>query len=552
MVMSRITLNILCLIVLINFPAFSQIKYLAEDFEGFSDNQNTFPKEGIFTFGSVRAISEKTFTSGSGYSGDRALKIIRSGKEKFGGWGKGLSAFIELNSETDYFNFYIYSPAVNSKEEILIVSIEEDDNGNGTFESNNDDVWKHEIKIQPKDEWQLISLPLNSFKDSNNGGDGVFNVGYKSGKIFSVIFSFNDSIPVQQGKKFHFDFLCFSKGPLKTGAHIWSPPAADPEDFALLGAWSEEGNEGLFNMIAPTFENYFTKDKQKKLGVVHFFQPFASGKESEGIHYPSIEHIEEIISAGYIPMITLENHFVKVNKNHKQPNLYSITEGHFDYLFYEWADRLKNSSGVILLRILHEFNGDWYPWCVSKNDNNPELYISAFKRIVNIFREKNADNVKFIWCPNSMSIPQESWNYLMDAYPGDEYVDFTALDIYNGAGEKGVPLWRSFRKEAAESYYLLTSLLPHKPLLVCETASRERMPSETGALQSKADWIRQMGEALSADLSKIRLLTWFNEYNNFKINSSVNSKKAFSESIWQNDFFKSGGENFFHKTGFKR
>jgi beta-mannanase len=186
---------------------------------------------------------------------------------------------------------------------------------------------------------------------------------------------------------------------------------------------------------------------------------------------------------------------------------------------------------------LHEFNGDWYPWSIAKNDKNPELFKKAYKHIHDLFRAQNAWNVKFVWCPNSKSSPQESWNFIMDAYPGGEFVDYVGMDVYNGAGENGVPIWRSFRKEAIENYFLLNTWLSDKPLIICETASRERKMSETGNVQSKAEWLMQMNDALKTDLSKIRMVCWFNQYNNFKINSSGEAKEAWYTQFWLDPYF---------------
>nr|MBA3901099.1 hypothetical protein [Bacteroidota bacterium] len=522
----------------------AQLKYLVDDFEGMAEKQSDFKKEGIFSFGSAKITAQNTFTTGSGYSGHRSMMVNWSGRDKFGGWGIGLGRMVDLNPEEDYFNFYIYAPTSNKRNDSIKISIEEDDNANEKFEPAHDETWNFIANIKPAEDWQLISIPLQEFYPSGKGGDKIFNTGYKGGVIFSVIFTFSDSSAIHQGQHWYFDFISFSKGPLPTGQNKLSPPPAHEQDYALLGAWSEEGNSGNFNKIASTFEGYFNQGINKKLGVVHLFQPFASGKDVNSNQYPSVSHLNEIISLGYVPMITLENHYVEVNKNHKQPNLYSIIEGHYDFLFYEWTERIKKVDGPVLIRILHEFNGDWYPWCISQNENQPWLYIEAYKRIVNFFKDHDVNNAKFVWCPNSMSIPQASWNYIMDAYPGDDYVDFVALDIYNGAGEKGIPTWRSFRKEGIENYQLLTEKLPHKPLLICEISSRERMPKETGAMQDKAGWIEQMAEALMTDFSKVRLIVWFNEYDNFKINSSEKAKKSFSKNVWQNSFFRSSDFDF--------
>jgi hypothetical protein len=542
----KMIITILAVSFCFSYNGNAQLKFLAEDFEGFADGQSNFKREGLFQFGSVRINTTKYLTTGSGYSGKRALKISWTGKERFGGWGIGISRHLILNPEEDYLNFYIYCPNSNKRSDNLKISLEEDDNQNNVFENANDDKWVYQIIIHPADDWQLISIPLKDFKDANAGGDGVFNVGYYDGKLHTFIVSFLDTTAIKTTQQWYFDFIGFSKGKLNTGASVISPVAAKAEDKCLLGAWSEEGNKGNFTQIPRNVEQLFNDNK--KLGVVHFFQPFSTDGGASSIHYPSAEHINDLIMQGYLPMITLENHYLKVGEDYPQPNLYSIIEGHYDFFFNEWAERTKAIKGEILLRILHEFNGDWYSWCIAKNDHNQEIYRKAFIHIVSIFKSKGNNNVKFIWCPNSMSIPQESWNYIMDAYPGDEYVDMVALDIYNGAGEKGVPIWRSFRKEAIENYFILTQLLPHKPLLICEVASRERFPKETGTIQSKAEWIEQMAEAITSDLSSFRLFAWFNEYDTFKINSSESSKNAFQQFIWKKEFFQNG---FHESTIFK-
>ena len=524
----------------------AQLKFILEDFEGLANGQTDLKKEGLFAYGSAKTAGEQKTTTGSGYSGERALKIEWNGKDHFGGWGKGIGLNIELDVQQDYFNFYVHNPESNNRSNNIKIILQEDDNDNSIFEKDNDDSWYTTTKLENKDEWQLISIPLLEFKDENNGGDGKFNISYKEGKLFTFIINFADTVPpITNGSIWYFDFISFSKGRLPTGLSLFDPPSAGKNDFCSLGAWSEEGNTGNFIEIAGNFENIFKNGSNKKLEVVHFFQPFSSeGGQSKNL-YPSTDKINLIISKGYIPMITIENHYVKVNKNQRQPNLYSIIEGHFDYLFSEWAKRIKQVNGIVLLRILHEFNGDWYPWCIANNDKNSQLYIKAYHHIWNIFNEQKVTNIKFIWCPNSMSSPQASWNFIMDAYPGDKYVDYVALDVYNGAGEKSIPLWRSFRKEAIENYFQLTENLPHKPLLICETSSRERKDNERGNLQDKGEWIAQMSEALQTDLSKVRLITWFNEYDAFKVNSSANSQKAFLKDIWMSNYFKlSSGELF--------
>jgi hypothetical protein len=514
----------------------AQLKFVVEDFEGLSDGTSDLKANGLFTFGAAKIeVETKAHESKGTYAGQRLMKLTTGTKPDFGGWGKGVGLNIELDVQSDFLNFYALAPAGATE---IKVEIQEDDNSDNIYKKENDDSWVCKQKVDGKENWQLVSIPLSKFRDDNIPGDGTFNVGYKSGKIFTIILSFPKEYFTAK-TTWLIDFICFSKGKLPTGETLFGPPPVSKEDHCSLGAWSGEGNTANFSDIALICEKNFGAECSKKLGVVHFFQSFSvNGGNSR--HDPSVERINKVITDGYVPMITLENHFVNAGSNVVQPNLYSIVEGHFDSFFGYWASQIKQVKGTVMLRMLHEFNGDWYPWCTVNNNKDPLLVGKAYRYIINIFRENKVTNVKFVWCPNSMSVPQESWNYIMDAYPGNDYVDYVGLDIYNGAGNngKGQSVWRSFRKEGMENYFVLTQKCPDKPLLICETASRERGGGEPG--QSKAEWIEQMSEALQSDMSKVRLLAWFNEKETFKLNSSEAARKAFLEHVMKNDFFVNG------------
>src|SRR5690606_19104948 len=124
-------------------------------------------------------------------------------------------------------------------------------------------------------------------------------------------------------------------------------------------------------------------DVSKKLGVAHFFQSFSVEEAGSAFLYPSVARINKVIEAGYIPLITLEDHFVNASPGTEQPNLYSIVEGQFDSFFGYWAHQIKDVNGIVMPRILHEFNVDWYSWCTVNNNKDPYLVANAFRYIVN-------------------------------------------------------------------------------------------------------------------------------------------------------------------------
>ncbi|MBC7695345.1 MAG: hypothetical protein H7141_07875 [Burkholderiales bacterium] len=532
-------------------PCKSQLKFIIDDFEGFSNGTSDLKDNGVFSFGNIKAsiVSHLNLKrTPPDYLGNRYIILKNDIYKEFGGWGKGICVNVELDPANDYFNFYVNQPDPLSGKKIKI-QLQEDDNDSNKYEKESDDNFVYTMEIVPSGkEWQLVTIPLSKFKDENSGGDESFNCTYKKGKLLCFIISFEN---IQKGsygslkknQEIYFDFFSFSKGPLMQDAK----KLVSNENFCSLGLWSTEGNSAKFAEIASGFQSLFKNDSEKNIGIVHFFQPFAVDGGTTQNNYPSVERIDKVLQQGNIPMITLENHFVNISAKNsrsviKQPNLYNIIHGQCDDFFINWAKQIKNVKGTILLRILHEFNGDWYPWCISNNDHNADLLVQAFRHIHDIFAKEQVTNVKFIWCPNSMSVPQEKWNYIMDAYPGDEYVDFVGLDVYNGAGESTI--WTSFRKVGIENYFLLTEELPLKPLLICETASRERKSNENVNVQNKSEWIEQMSSALKSDMSKIRLISWFNEREYFKINSSDQSRNAYLNYILKDGYFKSGTKDF--------
>ncbi|MBA3664937.1 MAG: hypothetical protein H0W61_12115, partial [Bacteroidetes bacterium] len=337
----RKTLFLFCLFSFLNGRVEAQLKYLIEDFEGMTEGTSELKSNGVFGFGNVMVQVDQKIHAASpknAYSGSTCVKVQSLGKGEYGGWGKGSSINVELDATADYFNFYVnYDGQVATK---IKIDLQEDDNSDHAYQKEMDDTWWYLHILEVKRGWQLVSIPLNKFKDGNAGGDGTFNVGYKTGKLFSFIMSFPEVDFLKTKHILYFDFISFSKGKLPTGTSIFDPPVPVPDAFCSLGAWSEEGNSANFSNIALAFENNF-KPVEKKMGVVHFFQSFAFDGGNNHNHYPSVERINKVIKEGYIPMITLEDHYVNTTAGTKQPNLYSIVEGHFDSFFGYWASQIK-------------------------------------------------------------------------------------------------------------------------------------------------------------------------------------------------------------------
>lgn len=99
--------------------------------------------------------------------------------------------------------------------------------------------------------------------------------------------------------------------------------------------------------------------------------------------------------------------------------------GKFDAVFARLAaDLVENGFGSAVIRLGWEFNGDWYPWAARKD---PQAWVAYWRRIVDVMRRAPGAAFKFDWCAAT------GWTALLakDVYPGDEYVDYIGLDVYN-------------------------------------------------------------------------------------------------------------------------
>jgi hypothetical protein len=81
--------------------------------------------------------------------------------------------------------------------------------------------------------------------------------------------------------------------------------------------------------------------------------------------------------------------------------------------------------GNAILRLGWEFSGDWFRWKVLSN-GDADAFAAYWRPIVTTMREV-APNLEFDWNPSLGPVP---WD-MSRAYPGDAYVDYIGLDVYD-------------------------------------------------------------------------------------------------------------------------
>ncbi|MCW3077160.1 MAG: glycoside hydrolase family 26 [Bacteroidetes bacterium] len=515
---------------------FAQLKSIIYDFEGQDIGQVDLPEGDYHKFDIQSSVAQNPLGT-SPMLGSRVLRAAMTWSLNKGQFGKGVSRFIQLNAAQDYFNFYIYNPSSNSSDSKIKIHINEDDNNNNIWENGSDDMWEKQVTVVRMGSWQLISIPLNSFTDINTGGNSIFDAGFTngSGKVFNVEFNFVKNVSTDIGSLVYLDMICFSEGVLPTGPTKLDLPAGNPLGKCLLGAFSSNSSP----QTTPAQIQSLFPASSKKIKYVNWFIDFSNNGTTVAGNLPGTE-VTQLLQGGYTPIITWEalySHLPRLDP--AQPRLVNFMNGEFDSYIDAFADKLKSYNDTIILRFMHEFEGDWYPWSLAANGGDPQLFINVFRKVVNRVRARGAGKVKWMWCVNGPTYhPTLSYNWIVGAYPGNAYVDIVACEVYN-LTIPGIPYWRSFRMGLAEPYYYLRKNFPSKPLFICENGCRERYSTEAGTSETKPQWIAKMDQELQSNFKEVSALVLFDvkKSQDYRINSTPESLTSFSVNIWNDNYY---------------
>lgn len=172
-----------------------------------------------------------------------------------------------------------------------------------------------------------------------------------------------------------------------------------------------------------------------------------------------------------------------------------IASGAEDAWISARADAFRAFARPVYLSFHHEPENDVPTF------GQPSDYVAAFRRIVDIFRARNATNVTFVWTMMAWSFERQA-SIASQYYPGDAYVDVVASDGYNWyPGRKG-SRWRSFREVMASTRAF--AVAHGKPFMAAEYGVQED-PAQPGR---KGDWYREILSVIS-DWPELIALVYF-------------------------------------------
>ena len=113
-----------------------------------------------------------------------------------------------------------------------------------------------------------------------------------------------------------------------------------------------------------------------------------------------------------------------------------IAEGRRDEEIAKLMLAMKGIDRPIFIRPGYGFNGEW-------NGYDAHYYKLAFRRIKKVMQDTGCDNVSLVWSYNPAALDKDYEKY----YPGDEYVDWWGIEIFQ-TPEESAPYTYTFLSDA--------------------------------------------------------------------------------------------------------
>jgi len=230
--------------------------------------------------------------------------------------------------------------------------------------------------------------------------------------------------------------------------------------------------------------------------VYDVFEPWANDR-------PLDRYVADSVAArGARLSITWEPWVADSGRAQPSYSLASIIDGSHDAYIDLFAASIKAFGHPVTIRLMHEMNGNWYPWGLGVNGNKPGQYVAAWQHVHDRFTALGVTDVSWMWAPNAVYTGSAP---LAQLYPGDAYVDAVGLSNYNWghfSRDGFATEWTSFGDLFDQSIGQLEAITT-RPVWVAETGSTDKGGD-------KAAWVADALAQVSAR-PDVAGLVWFDQ-----------------------------------------
>ncbi|MUV58617.1 beta-mannanase [Halogeometricum sp. CBA1124] len=223
----------------------------------------------------------------------------------------------------------------------------------------------------------------------------------------------------------------------------------------------------------------------------------------------TVSTLESIWTHGHVPLLVLEP---TLGTGSETPTTISrdVASGKHDGRVDAWGDALGRwlrrgwgrADRRLFLEFAPEMNGDWIPWGAPAGESTPEDYVAMYRRVHRrvMSNDLGRTHVQWVWGPNAGGrggIP------LPDYYPGDDVVDWAAVNGYNWWNWGGWSTPAEVYGKALDQIRTVTDA----PIAVTEVACSSEVESGNDPAR-KAAWITELYEY--AVREELKMVCWFN------------------------------------------
>lgn len=202
------------------------------------------------------------------------------------------------------------------------------------------------------------------------------------------------------------------------------------------------------------------------------------------------------------------------------------------------ARQMNEIEGPVFLRYASEMNGNWAAY-----SGDPELYIEKWRLVYDVMKEE-APNVIMVW--TVFTFPQRS---ILWYYPGDEYVDWVGVNIYNVVyhnNDINDPACHEDPLELLDHVYSLFS--DRKPIQISEyAATHYTTTDDTGYVEFAVEKITRLYSGIAEMYPRVKAIFYFNtnnlinapagrRINNYSLTSSHRVLEAYAKVISDKHF----------------
>lgn len=217
-----------------------------------------------------------------------------------------------------------------------------------------------------------------------------------------------------------------------------------------------------------------------------------------------VDDLKKMYDRGVITELTLQI------SNHANDDLFGdnpnfdVYDGKCDDIIRSFARGAKEFGKPFLFRLNNEMNSDWVNYSGVAALSDPDIFVSNWRRIYDIFEEEGVNNAIWIFNPNAEDCPPAHFNTYLAYYPGNKYVHMIGMTGYNTGtyyadvyNEK----WRTFDEIYKGAYDKYMEHFSKFPFIITEFAS-----SSVGG--DKAKWIDYMFKSIK-NYDNIKMALWW-------------------------------------------